>query len=613
MAKGGASKFFVWVILLLLIVGLAGFGATNFGGGIQSVGRVGETEIDLSRYGRELQQELRAASAEAGRTVTLTEAQGFGIPQAVLSRMVSLAALEDEAAALGLSVDDEVVREQILEIPSFQGVDGTFDREAYSFVLEQSGLSVAEFEARVRAETSASIIQNAVSSGIGFPPAFTDAIYAYAREARDATWARLTPEDLTGDLPAPTDADLQAFHDANPQLFTLPETRAITYAWLTPDMLLDTLPPDEDALRGIYEDRIDEFVQPERRLVERLVFSTEDAAREALARIAAGETTFDALVEDRGLTLDDIDLGDVSEADLGEAGAAVFALAEPGVAGPAPTSLGPALFRVNAILAPREVSFEEAREELLPEVQQDRARRYIQDGIESYDDLLAGGATLEELAAETEMELGQIDWSAEVSEGIAAYDGFRAAAEAVQDGDFPEVIELDEGGVFAIRLDEIRPPALQPLDEVRDAVEAAWREQAVADRLAEQAEALAEELRGGREMASLRATLGTDRGITRDSFVEDTPESFVAEVFEMEPGEIRVLPDDTGAWIVRLDQVTPADQDAPTAVALKQLFAQQATQAAADDVLNAFAQALVAQKGVEINQSAINAVHAQFP
>jgi peptidyl-prolyl cis-trans isomerase D len=69
MAKGKASNFFVWVILLLLIVGLAGFGATNFGGGVQSVGRVGDTEIDIDRYARELQQEMRALSAEQGRTV----------------------------------------------------------------------------------------------------------------------------------------------------------------------------------------------------------------------------------------------------------------------------------------------------------------------------------------------------------------------------------------------------------------------------------------------------------------------------------------------------------------------------------------------------------------
>jgi peptidyl-prolyl cis-trans isomerase D len=613
MAKGKASNFFVWVILLLLIVGLAGFGATNFGGSVQSVGRVGETEIEINRYALEMQQELRALAAEQGRTVPMTEANEMGLPQAVLGRVVGQAAMEDEAAALGLSVGDEAVSKQILAIPAFQGVDGNFDREAYGFTLESSGLSVAEFEQRIRTETAANLVQSAVASGVILPPVFTEQIYAFAREARDVTWARLGPDDLETIVEAPTEAELVAFHDANPALFTAPETKAITYAWLTPDMVLDTIEPDEAALRAVYDDRIEEFVQPEKRLVERLVFPDEAAAQAAKARVDAGETDFDALVAERGLELADVDMGDVSEAELGDAGAAVFALAEPGVAGPAPSSLGPALYRVNAILAPREITFEEAREELLPEVQMDRARRAIQDMVDDLDDRLAGGASIEDMAEETDMELGQIDFTAETSEGIAAYASFREAAAAAQPDDFPEIVEIPEGGVFALRVDEVRPPTLQPLDEVRDAVVAAWKAAETTRLMADEAGVVAESIRNGREMAAVRLPLGTERGMTREMFVENTPADFVTQVFEMEPGEIRVVSDATGAWIVRLDQVTEADQDSPEAQALKGMFGQQGTQALATDVLEAFTQALIATKGVEINQAAVNAVHANFP
>jgi peptidyl-prolyl cis-trans isomerase D len=613
MAKGKASNFFVWVILLLLIVGLAGFGATNFGGSVQSVGRVGDTEISIDRYALALQQEMRARSAEAGRTVTMSEAQGIGLPQAVLGRIVGQTAMEDEAAARGLSVGDETVREQIIQIPAFQGVDGAFDREAYGFTLEQSGLTVAEFETRIRTETAANLVQSAVASGVGLPPVFTDRLYGFAREARDVTWARLGPDDLETIVETPSEAQLVQFHDQNPALFTAPETRVVSYAWLTPDMLVDTIEPDDDALRAVYEDRIAEFVQPERRLVERLVFADEAAAAEAKARLDAGETDFEALVAERGLALADVDLGDVAEDELGEAGAAVFALDGPGVAGPAPSSLGPALFRVNAILAPREVSFEDAREDLLPEVQMDRARRLIEGMIDDLDDRLAGGATVEDLADETEMELGQIALTAETTEGIAAYESFRTAALAAEEGDFPEIVEMPEGGVFALRLDEIRPPALRPLDEVRDAVAEAWRAQETARLMADEAEAVAEGLRGGREMAAVRLPLGTERGLTREAFVEGTPEGFVPAVFGMVPGEIRVVSDSSGAWIVRLDAVQEADQNSPEAQALKGLFRQQTAQELSSDVLDAFTQALTASKGIEINQAAINAVHAQFP
>ena len=72
---------------------------------------------------------------------------------------------------------------------------------------------------------------------------------------------------------------------------------------------------------------------PERRLVERLVYPDQAAADAARAELDAG-TTFEALVAERGLTLDAIDLGDVTREDLGAAGDAVFAAAEGGVVGP---------------------------------------------------------------------------------------------------------------------------------------------------------------------------------------------------------------------------------------------------------------------------------------
>lgn len=613
MAKGQASRIFVWIILGLLIVGLAGFGATNFGGSVRVVGTVGSTEIETDAYGRELQQELRALSAQAQRSVPFAEAQQFGIDRAVLSRLVNRAAMVNEAADLGVSVGDETVREQVLEIPAFRGLDGAFDREAYTMTLQQSGLSVAEFEDQVRADTSRQIITGAVAGGMGAPDMFTDTLFNWARERRDITWARLTADDLDAPLPEPSEEDLRSYHEENADLFTLAEERAITYAWLTPDMIVDSVEVDDAGLRALYQERIADYVQPERRLVERLVYgNTEDAAA-AKARLDAGEATFDELVEARGLTLDDIDLGEVAEGDLGTAAAEVFALDDLGVVGPLPSSLGPALFRVNAILNARETPFEEAREELAAEFSSDRAARIILDMISEVDDLLAGGASLEELAQETELELGQIAWRPDVDDGIAGYEGFRQAASATEIGDFPEIIELEEGGIFALRLDEINPPALQPLNDVRPRVIEGWEAQETTRLLVAKAQEDAQAVRDGREMAGLGLDLRTERAMTRDAFLDDVPPGFVAGVFEMAEGDIRVFDDAAAAVLVRLDAVLDADREGAEARAILDNLTQQAEQALSNDALELFTRAARDRAGITINQQALNAIHAQFP
>ena len=187
--------------------------------------------------------------------------------------------------------------------------------------------------------------------GVRTPDAYTNALLNFLAEERDITWAVLDQEDLQSELPAPTDADLRAYHEANPAEFTTPETKRLTYAWLTPDMIIDTVEVEESLLRQAYDDRAAEYLQPERRLVERLAFSDAESAKAALESITSGDTTFEALVEDRGLALADIDLGDVRKVELEGAGDAVFAAEAGQIVGPLDTPIGPALFRVNAILA----------------------------------------------------------------------------------------------------------------------------------------------------------------------------------------------------------------------------------------------------------------------
>lgn len=611
--KGRASRTIVWVILGLLFLGLVGFGASDFGGSVRTVGAVNGEEIDVNDYARELQEELRAASAETGRAFTLAEGRAFGIDRAVLSRLVNQAVLDSEVDRVGLSVGDEAVRDQVTNLPAFRGIDGSFDREAYTFTLERSGLTVAEFEERVRRETARNILQGAVIGAAAAPETYIDTLYSFARERRDITWAQLTADQLTAPITEPSEADLAAFHEENAERFTLPETKAITYAWITPDMLLPTIESDEAALRDLYESRIDEYVQLERRLVERLVFASEELAAEAKSRIDNGETSFDDLVEERGIALEDIDLGEVAVGDLEDAGKGVFALTEPGVTNPLPSPLGPALFRVNAVLSASEVPFEDAREQLEAEFAADRARRMIGDMIGELDDLLAGGATLEELAAETEMELGQIDWRQDVSDGVAAYDVFRDAALVTEEGDFPELIELAEGGLVALRVDEVQPPRLQPLTEIRADVVTQWELAEAESRLETQAQEAAEAIRSGAEMAGLDLPLATDREILRDAFLEGSPPDFVEGVFQMREGDVRVFRADGGAVLVRLDVIRPPVPDDAEAQTLKAGFTLQTEQEIAADLLQLYSARLQSQADIQVNQQAINAVHTQFP
>lgn len=612
MAAKSISKTFIWILMGLLILGLGGFGVTNLGGTLRSVGSVGDADIGVNAYYRGLNNEIRAIEAERGEPVSFNQARQMGVTEAVLARLVAQASLEHETIQMSLSVGDANLRDQIVDIPQFSGIDGTFDREAYAFSLERAGLSEYEFEENIRLETASGFLQAAVMAGVNMPAAYTQALTTYLGERRDASWAVLQRQDLQVGLPVPEEADLTAFHGENADRFTRPETKRITYAWLTPDMILDTVEVDEDALRQTYDDRADEFNQPERRLLERLVYPDTDAAAAAKARIDAGETTFEEEVEARGLALADIDLGDMARDALGTAGDVVFAASVGDVAGPVDSDLGPALFRVNAILSQQVTSFEDARADLRRELAQDRARRVIEATIDPVDDLLAGGATIEDLVQETDMQLGQIDWHSDVTDDIGAYDGFRAAAADLTADDYPEVIQLDDGGIFAMRLDEVVPPALIPLDEVRDEVAAAWEADTATRLLREDAEARLEKLQGGASFEEVGLTLQGAQALTRRGFQLDTPAAFIDTVFGMNDGEVRLIDGDARVFVLRLDKVLPPDPEDSDLAQLEALLRDQAAAGLSQDLFQLLANDIRARAGISLDQQALNAVHSNF-
>lgn len=609
--KGKATNFLVWIILGLLVVGLAGFGTVNFTGTVRDVATVGETQISITTYGRALQQELRAQGESRGEPLTMAEAQAQGIDTAVLQNLLAAAALEEAARQAGISVGDERVSAQIVAIPAFQGIDGKFDREAYEFALDRAGLSVAEFESSIRAELARNLMQVAMVQGIAPQPAYADTIYSYLGESRTVSFAALTEDNLDSPVALPTDAEVQAYYDENSASFTLPGYKAITYAWLTPDMLVPTIDIDEADLRDEYELRSDEFNVPARRLVERLGFPDEAAAQAAMDAINAGETDFDALLADRDLTIEDVDLGFVTEGDLGDAGSAIFALEDTGVTGPLPSPVGPALFRINAILNPQTTSFEDARETLRADLARDRAADILADDVEPLNDLLAGGATLEDLVAESDMELGQIDWTGP-AEGIASYDAFNTAADAVTADDFPEIMVAEDGTIFALRLDDTVAPRVPPLEDVREEVTAATRAAAVRAALNAQAESLVTQLAEGASFEDLGLTATTRDGITRRSGAEGLPAATLETIFALEPGAATLV--DAGAQVIvlRLDSVTQPDQNAPNAQALRTAMTEQAAQSMAQEVLATMSRAIEAEAGISIDQAALNAVHAQI-
>ncbi len=610
-SRAGTS-ILAFVMLGMIVIGLGGYGVTNFGHAVDSVVTVGKVDVTTTQYARAFKSQIAQFSKQFGQQFTLQQAQMFGLDAQVLQSLISNAALDNEALRLGLSVGDLQVAQKIAATKAFLDVAGKFDRTIYAQVLEQNGLTVKDFETGMRADLARQVLQAAIVGGVITPQPLTDAIYAYQGEKRGITLLPLTEASLPQKLPPPSADDLKAFYTAHIADFTRPEAKRVVYAVLQPADIAKDQKIDEAKIKEAYDAASDTYNVPEKRLVERLVFPTDEEAKAARAKLDAG-TSFEDLVKARGLALTDIDMGDVSAADLGAAGKDVFALTAPGVVGPLPSNLGPALYRMNAILSAQITPYAQAHDKLMGDLQLTAAAKAIETKFETVNDLLAGGSSVAETAKDQGMTQGSTDYAAGADDNdpLSADPAFVKAVEAMQPGDFAQAVALTDGGLIVLQVTETVPPTPVPLDKALPKVTTALH----ADALAKALTALADTDLAAVKSGTRLETLGiTDHisSTTRSATLDGIPAEVLTTAFTLKTGDIVKIDTKGTVALIRLDTVTPADRTSDTAKKSLDQLSTQAAQSIAQDAYDLFSTAMTTQGGLAINQPAITAVQARM-
>ena len=604
-SKTSVSKIFVWILLGFLFVGLVGFGTGNLSGNIKTIGKIGETEITVNQYVRALQTEMRNTSQQFGQQLTLQQLQAFGIQQQVLARLVTDKLLENEASKLSLSVDDKTVRDNIVSLNVFKGPDGNFNQAAYNFALENAGYTSTEFEEEIRAETARNILSQSILSGNMTNKLQAELLASFLLEERSFNIQILKPENISFTVKDPSDEQLESFLEINVDDYTVPESKAITYAVLQPEMLIDIVESDDSILEKIYDEKKQKYNKPEQRTVERLSFLNMDEANSVMAEVTKSLTDFDKLLSDRNLSDEDVLYGTFTEEQLLEGKKQVFAGNVGEVVGPVETDLGPVIFRIREIIPAKTTSFEEVKPELDKEYKLSEAIKLIDERIEDSQNLLAAGGTLEELNKEIGFSVENILFNSEANVPILENKIFFDTAQTAKVNDFPEIKELSNGGLFALRVDQTVDARQKDIDEVRTELTTAWQKQELQNKLDEVAEDMLIK-------HQYKGKILNFNKITRDKVLPELPENIVEEAFNLSTGEGTVISGDEESFILRLKNVSNADLSSDTAKLLVSQLKNQISNSLSADLFESFANMARVNSKLDLNEQAVNAVHSSF-
>lgn len=613
--RKSASTWVAKVLIGLLVLSFAIWGVNDFVGGINrtTIATVGETTVSAERFDRALSIEISRLQRQIQQPVSLTQATAFGIPNQVISQLVTEAALDDVSTKLNLGVSDDKLRDDIGNNPSFRGPDGRFDRTFLQQILQSNNMTESEFVSDQRAFSERRQIAESVAGGIEVPETLLKAVHAYRNEVRTIRAIALDTSDLS-ELPTPSDSDLSTYFEDNKTDYRAPEYRAVALIHLTLEDIMDADAVSDDDAKRIYEERVDRFSEPEKRRVEQLVFPTKEEADTGKAALDAG-TSWETLLAERNVAATDIDLGLVAREDMIDSAIAdaVFSLSNLDISDVIEGRFGPVLTRVTEIQAASTRPFEEVAPDIKREIARDEAIDQIFTVRDAVEDSLAGGASLSEIASTNSLTVREIAAVSEngLDESDTIISDLPLSSELLRGVYESEIgvenppLEGDNEFVW-YEVTDVTPDRERTLDEVADRVRDDWTR----DETAKALDAVASELSGNltsdigfTSLAQSRAKpIQTFEEITRLNGKEGLSAENIATVFETTSGSFGFLTpaDSTQRLVFQLtDSTVPAyfrqEQSA-------QQIAQAAGPAIENELLIQYVAELQSNLGVSLNQ-----------
>lgn len=580
-----------------------------------AVAAVGGQSIDANTLQTALQPALERLSTQTGSPVDLHQAKQMGVVDQVLGQLVDGSLLDQEAQHMQLDVSDNVIREAITQDPMFRAAGGTFDRSAFNAVLAANHMTEPQYVARLRRDIPRQDLVSAVTAGAAAPGSLVEQLYRYRDERRIADVVSL-PAANAGDVGQPSAAELTRFYDAHRDMFRAPEYRGFALASLTPSDFAPRIQIPEDKLKSAYDQRQDEFILPERREVEQLLFPSEDKAKTAQAALTAGKD-WKEVAGAAGQDAQSIDLGLVKRDELPQIFAdAAFGLPPDKPSQPIKSALGWHILRVTRIVPPTTQTFAEVKARLQADLAHSDAVDQLYTVANHVDDALAGGATLDEAAAKFGLKkttvaavddkgMGRDDKP--VSLPVSPAEVLKLAF-ATEEGRTSRVTQTPDGAIFVLHIDKIAAPSARPLGDVKDKAIAAWQAEKRNDKAAKEAEALAAAVKPGMQLSAVAAAKGlkttTPPPLQRQS--QDTaglPPALVDKVFAAKPGGVVTFSDATGSYVA---QLTKVQEPAVAAKGADPALGREVTAGVQGDLAEEYTRALRSRFPVEIHQETLD-------
>lgn len=488
MHSGRGSKVIKGFFFALLVLATAGLVLTDVGGffrggvGTNDVAKVGDETITIMEFDRSARRALSRMS------ISPQQAYQLGFMDQLLNSEIRRSLFEQIADDEGIKVSREEVARQIDGMVTPLVQDGQDKQQVLNDILRAQGFTEAEFVRGVSAEAAAAILQRALQNNfIGQNEALVQDLYDYQNETRDIEFITFLNTDVK-DVEEPSDDQIKQLYEVSKPSFSIPEKRDITVGILKMDALEKTIEITDEQIRDIYEDDIETYKVPEQRVFKQAIVAEQTDAQDIYKAAASGKSLKDAVksvtedetgfIDEQAFEKDGL-VEDISNVVFQDAEAKSGKIYEP-----IESPLGWHVLQLVSIKEPRTKSFDEVKDGLRQELLADELADQRYDMIAQVEDMLAAGASFEEVNNTIPVET--IEFKEITSQGAMAsakhpLDQFGDDQKIITDlafefyeGETSPITELSDERLAFVRVNTITPQDYKPLEEVQDDLKTRW-------------------------------------------------------------------------------------------------------------------------------------------
>ncbi|MBS4073708.1 peptidyl-prolyl cis-trans isomerase [Ameyamaea chiangmaiensis] len=562
------------IIALLIFVVFAALGMN----GLFDSGAFGAGDVVASVAGEKIHADDLARGVQSGLTQTARQmgvADASALPPATrdqiareaLQRLLMEREIAVAARRHGLVVPDSAVRDEIFAMPYFKGTTGQFDHAVLNQKLAQIGMTEKQLVEMVRAEIASRGLMEAIGGSIAVPDIMVRRIFDFDAELRSLDVAQIRFASMTPPA-APDEAVLRRFYDNHPQDFRTPEYRHIRAVVLSADTIARSMNIADADLHRVYDLQSNRFHVPELRSLQLVTAPDQAAADRVAAQWKAGADWQAVQAAAKGSAA--VEMPDTRASDLPSDALSklVFAAPTDAVQGPVKVDTGWVVFRVNAVKAPHDTSFEHARADIHDEIAHAQAPGLVGQRLPRFQDAVAGGGDLDKIPTDIGAVAvsGALDAQGLTREGEPApLPGDKAVHDAIINrafvqgkGAHPSVVSAGHDTWFALVVDDVTPAAKRPFDEVRDKVLAAWTQAQVRQQANERATSLyvaATDKGGIASVPDAGAGLLHGVSVTRNGG-PDVPAALTHVAFGLKVGQSTMIEADDSFYIATVTGIT---------------------------------------------------------